>query len=176
MSFLLNPNNATDGTSLSAYWQNLNEFGIREGLIESVITAFFNVLTLKDIDVTHPNPNRLKVELRPVDLDQHSEIAVIKIKVPMKENEHGVMEEVEVIEDKALLINPNTDEFSIFIIHQGAQRLLRNDLSFWIKTVRAFEMIDVEALRNSLKVKSAKREEKLLEIIAKGLPIFKIQI
>ena len=175
LSFLINPNNAVEGTSLTAIWRNLHEFGVREGLIEGVITAFFNVLTLKDIDATHPNQNRLKVELRPVDLEEHSEIAVIRMRVPLRENEHGAMEEVENLEDRVVLINPTSEEFSVFVIHQAAQRMLRNELTYWLSTARGFEAIDLERFRSTLKMKMNMREEKLLSIVAKGLPVFEFQ-
>ena len=154
----------------------MSEFGIREGLIESLVSAFFTVLTLKDIDATHPNPNRLKVELRPGDLSLHKEIAVVKITVPLRETETGVLEEVEPIEDRALLINPTNEEYSVFVIHQVAQKLLRNELTYWIKTVRAYETIDLEHLRNTLKAKASAKEEKLLSLLAKDLPIFDYQV
>jgi hypothetical protein len=172
LSFILNPSNAVPGTSLTTMWTNLHDFSIREGLIESVITGFFSVFTLKDIDATHPNPNRLKVELRPIDLDQHNEAAVVRICVPQKENENGELEDVDPVEDKIVLINPTGEEHSVFVIHQTAQKVLRNDLTYWIKTIRAFETVDIEALRSHLKMKAQYREHKLLSMLAQDLPVF----
>lgn len=171
LSFLLNPENGLAGTSLTTIWHNLHMFEIREGLIESVLTSFFSILTLKDLDATHPNPNRLKVEIRPSEFDQHNEVAVAKLKVNLRENEEGVLEEVEG-EDRIVQINPTSEELSVFVIHQAAQRLIRSDLTYWIRTVRGFDILDLEKLRASVKVKSQIREEKLLGIIAKGLPVF----
>ena len=174
LSFLLNIKNAAEDTSLTIIWKHLNEFGIRDGLIESIIIAFFNILAAKDVNTTNFNQDRLKVELKPIKLNEHKEIAVIRIAIPL--NEHGVLEEVESFEDKVMLINPSNNEFSFFIIHQDAQRILRNDLAHWIKTTKIFEMIDVHKLKSTLNIKSLEREQKLLAIIAKGLPIFDILI
>jgi hypothetical protein len=171
LNFLLSPENLQEGTSLTVIWRNLHEFHLREGLIEAVLTSFFSVLTLKDLDATHPNPNRLKVDLRPVDLPAHREVAVIKIKPNIKENEEGVAEEVEG-EDRILTVNPSNDELSVYVIHLAAQRLLRNDLTYWIKTVRGFEALDLEKLKLNLKIKAQEREDKLISLIAKDLPVF----
>lgn len=172
LNYILNPNNAVPDTSLTTMWMHLQDFNIREGLIESVLIGFWTIFTLKDIDATHPNPNRLKVEIKPINFDQHFEVAVARICVPKRENENGDIEDVEPIEDKTLLVNPTGEEHSVFVIHQIAQKLLRNDLTYWIKTIRAFETVDIEALRSSLKMKALLREEKLLGMLAKNLPVF----
>jgi radial spoke head protein 3 len=174
LSYLLNPSNGIEGTSLTIMWKNYSMFGIREGLIESILTAFFNVLTLKDIDATHPNPTRLKTELKPTELYDHKEIAVIRIKIPLVDDGEGGL--AEALDDKAVLINPTNEDLSVFVIHQAAQRLLRNELTYWIKTIRAYETIDLEHFRASLNAKSQANEEKILEIVAKGLPVFDFQI
>ena len=116
LAYLLHPENAVQGTSLTTVWRNLHEFHVREGLIESVLTSFFGILTLKDLDATHPNPNRMKVEIRPSELGEHKEVAVAKIRVNMKENEEGVLEEIEG-EDKILMVNPGNEEVPVFVSH-----------------------------------------------------------
>ena len=171
LAYLINPENAVPGTSLTTVWRNLHEFKVREGLIESVLTSFFAILTLKDLDATHPNPNRMKVEIRPCELGDHREVAVAKIRVNVKENEEGVVEEIEG-EDKILMVNPGNEEVPVFVIHLAAQKLIRHDLTYWIKTVRGFEGIDLEKLRSAVKAKADERELKLLGIIAKDLPVF----
>ena len=171
LAYLTNPEHALPGTSLTTVWRNLHEFKVREGLIESVLTSFFTILTLKDLDATHPNPNRLKVELRPTELGEHREVAVARIKVNVKENEEGVLEEVEG-EDRILMVNPGNEEVPVFVVHLAAQKLIRNDLTYWIKTVRGFENLDLEKLRAQVKAKAIERENKLLAVLAKDLPVF----
>ena len=71
-----------------------------------------------------------------------------------------------------MTVNPSNDELSVYVIHLAAQRLLRNDLTYWIKTVRGFEALDLEKLKLNLKIKAQEREDKLISLIAKDLPVF----
>mmetsp|Transcript_28687 Transcript_28687/g.28347 ORF Transcript_28687/g.28347 Transcript_28687/m.28347 type:complete len:621 (+) Transcript_28687:132-1994(+) len=181
LAYLNNVENSVPRTTLTLFWQNANEFGFRQGLFEGLLTAFFSALILKDADAAHPNPLRPKVEIRPTELpEQGQEIALIKIVIPKRvpeppigeeDQEPGSPKEVE-ISDRALMINPTSEDMSVFVIHQAAQRIIRADMCQWVRNVRGYESIDIERLKAVLAEKTEFRESKLISMLCPDVPVF----
>ncbi|CAG9322983.1 unnamed protein product [Blepharisma stoltei] len=182
LAYLQNINNSIPRTTLTLFWQHPQEFQIREGLYEGLLAAFFSPLVLKDVDAAHPNPLRQKVEIRPNELpEEGKEIALVRIRIPKRISEPRIGEEVlepgspkEEISNRAIMINPNSnsDDISVFVVHQAAQRLIRADLCQWIRSVKGFENVDAEKLKIILEERAKNREAKLISMICPDIPVF----
>ncbi|CAG9324640.1 unnamed protein product [Blepharisma stoltei] len=177
---------AVPRTSLSLIWQAPHEHGIRDSLYEALVAAFVSLYFSKDKeDGTNPIKEKLKIE--PLNwLDEGHETAVVRIRIPLKHEEsieaeekssdaHGP-HEIDIIEDRILLIQPHNEDLSLFVVHQAAQRFFRNELLAWIKNVKAYDGLDLERLRTTLDANAQINEEKLLDVMAHDLPVFDFEI
>ena len=196
-SFILDRENWIPGTSLGVIWEHFAEFNLRENLFEQLLQAFFTVSTSKQLPEGGLNYIKEKLEIGTKNwTPDRKEVAVVRIRIPIvypeppPENTEEPKEpqepqepqeppqpyEKEDLEDQVLMVNPTHDEFSVFVVHQAPQKYFRNEICNWVKTVKGYNDLDVEALKETMKAKGSQIEEKLLEIIANDLPVFDFEI
>lgn len=173
-------------TSLTLIWQSPQEHGIRDSLYESLLAAFVSLYFTKDKeDGTNQIKDKLKID--PSILSEEvKESAVVRIRIPLRPHEESVeieerpeiqgWQEIDVIEDRVLLLSPQNEDLSVFVIHQAAQRFFRNELLNWVRNAKNFEGLDLERLRSTLEANAQINEEKLLEVMAHELPVFDFEI
>jgi hypothetical protein len=194
--FLRDPSHGALRTSLTIVWRDPEAYFLRPGLIESVLEAWWRVATIKKPEepieggeAPPRNPLEGKSRLVTVSLpDEGSEVAVCRLRIPFKheevkenesvEDEEGlpsVREEV-LLENRTLLVTPQTESLSVFVLHQAAQRLVRREICEAIHAVKAFESVQAAVLMESVSARAAKLEAKLLDELAGGLPVFDFEI
>lgn len=179
---------AVSRTSLSLIWNSPQEHGIREGLYEALLSAFVSLLFTKD-NSDGSNFIKEKLRIEPSNWqDENSETAVVRVRIPLRHEESLELEErssdlqnqnireIENLEDRILLLKPQYEDLSVFVIHQSAQRFFRNDLLTWIRNVRGYEGIDIERLRTTFETNAQINEEKILDVLAHELPVFDFEI
>lgn len=193
LEFLKNPDHGVKRSSLSLVWASPTEHFLRPQLIEAVVEAWWRVLSIKrqEEQGDEPSPrNPLEGKARLVLAnvpEEGNEVAVCRIRIPLKPEEikesdsveeeelHTVREEVP-IENRTLLVTPQSDGLSVFVLHQAAQRLLRREVCEAIHAVKHFESVRTEALIEAAASKGEKLEQKLLRVLAGELPVFDFEI
>lgn len=168
------------------------EFEIREDLIPLVLRAIFALASEKDSDDGIPNLIRPKLQIKPRrSTEAVKDSAVVRIRIPVvhdptpeplqdsfdEEKRSPVPpREVEGLEDRVLMITPVRDDLSVYVLHQAAQRSLRNELLEFIKTQRDYDGLELDRMRQSLFSKASFVEERILESLAKDLHVFDFHI
>mmetsp|Transcript_26549 Transcript_26549/g.47682 ORF Transcript_26549/g.47682 Transcript_26549/m.47682 type:complete len:685 (-) Transcript_26549:292-2346(-) len=193
LAFFKNVHNGVKRSSLSIVWAYPEAYFLRSQLIELVIEAWWRVLSIKkpeEVGDEPPPRNPLEGKSRLVLMnlpEEGSEVAVCRIRIPFKPEEikendsaedeelHTVREEV-VIENRTLLVTPQSDSLSVFVVHQAAQRLLRREICEAVHVVKQFESVRIEALVEAVAEKGELLEKRLLRELAEELPVFDFEI
>lgn len=183
MEYLMNTENSVPRTSLTILWNNPESFGIRYGLVEAFLYAYFTIVFAKE-----DNPQMFALKEKAVIkglnwADMGREAAIVRIKIPMKREEHDDEEPSVVSEipddqllDKILMVAPSNENFSVLVVHQIGQKFFRNEMMNWIKATRIIETIDYDRLKAVFLTKCMDFEEKIISIKADGLPEYEFEI
>ena len=183
LDFLLNTENSLPRSSLTILFNNPESFGIRYGLVESFLIGYFSIFLAKDVEGSH-NPVKDKISVKALNWPETGkEAAIVRIKIPMKREEHEddeppVLSEIpdEHLIDRVLLVTPTFESFSVLVIHQLGQKFFRNEVINWIKNSRMIENLDYERLKAVFISRTLDFEEKIISIKAHGLPEYEFEI
>ena len=181
IDFLLNPEHSVPRTSLTALWNNPESFGIRYGLAEYFLYAFFSILAAKE-DHQHAAAKE-KLAMKALNWPENGkEAAIVRIKIPMKREEredeehtHSEIPDDQLI-DRILMVNPTHERFSVLVIHHIAQRFFRNEIMHWIKNSRLIEAMDYDRLKAVYISRALDFEEKIISMKADGQPEYEFEI
>jgi hypothetical protein len=179
-------------STLGSFTQYPSILGIREPLIPLVLRAIFSLASEKDSDDGIPNLVRPKIQIKPRrSADEVKDSAIVRIRIPVihdptPEPPHDSFDEdkrspvppreVEVLEDRVLMITPVRDDLSVYVLHQAAQRSLRNELLEFIKTQRDYDGLELDRMRQSLFSKANFVEETIVKSLAKDIHVFDFHI
>ncbi len=123
-----------------------------------------------------------------------TEIAIVRIRIPMKPadltdakgDETGEVEaptaadgkpqEIDVIEDRVKLVHSRRDDLAVFVLHQAAQRFLRRELAYFVKSIRGYEHVNPEKLMDAIMRKAETVERVVMREIGGDLPVFDFEI
>ena len=115
--------------------------------------------------------------------DNGKEAAIVRIKIPMKKEDHEEEESPihseipdDQLIDRVLMVAPTNDSFSVLVIHQISQKFFRNGITNWLKNSRLIENIDYERLKAVYISRALDFEEKIISIKADGKPEYEFEI
>jgi hypothetical protein len=74
-------------------------------------------------------------------------------------------------EDKVTLVNPQGEQYRIWVSHQSASRVLRKDIASNLKKLQKdFEDVDLDEFQSKVEEVAVKFESKFIEEVS--LPVF----
>lgn len=199
LHFLTNPSNIVPRTTLALLMTDPQQMGIRAGLYEAVVQAFHKEMFVKIADEALSAEIRGKVKVRPTDPGisytevEGTEIAIVRIRIPMKPADSidargeegaepeaavtdGRPQEIDVIEDRVKLVHSRKDDLSVFVLHQAAQRFIRRELAYFVKSIRGYEHVNPEKLLDAIVRKAETVERVVMREIGGDLPVFDFEI
>ena len=182
LDFLLNPENSVHRTTLTLLIGNPENFGIRYGLVENFLFAFFSVFMAKEDSPLAEAKE--KVSVKASEWGDGREMAVVRIKIPGVKNEDIDDDDSPVyfpvpddqIHDRVLLVTPSNERVSVFLIHSIAQKFFREELLNWLKSSKLLETIDLGKLSQVYSAKASDFEEKIIRLKSDNLPEYDFYI
>lgn len=88
----------------------------------------------------------------------------------------GRPQEIDVIEDRVRLVHSRKDDLSVFVLHQAAQRFLRREFAYFVKSIRGYEHVNPEKLMEAIVRKADAVESIVMREFGGDLPIFDFEI
>jgi hypothetical protein len=200
LHFLTDPSHIVPRTTLALLVTDPQRMGIRVGLYEAVVQAFHKEMFVKIADESLSAEIRGKVKVRPTDPGiaytdvEGTEIAIVRIRIPMKPADltdakgdetgeaeapaaaDGQPQEIDVIEDRVKLVHSRRDDLAVFVLHQAAQRFLRRELAYFVKSIRGYEHVNPEKLMDAIVRKAETVERVVMREIGGDLPVFDFEI
>lgn len=200
LHFLTDPNHIVPRTTLALLVTDPQRMGIRVGLYEAVVQAFHKEMFVKIADESLSAEIRGKVKVRPTDPGisytdvEGAEVAIVRIRIPMKPADltdaraeetgeaevtaaaDGQPQEIDVIEDRVKLVHSRRDDLAVFVLHQAAQRFLRRELAYFVKSIRGYEHVNPEKLLDAILRKAETVERVVMREIGGDLPVFDFEI
>ena len=182
LDFLLNPENSVHRTSVSLLIGNPENFGIRYGLVENFLYAFFSVFMAKEDN--HLVEVKEKIMVKACDWTDAREMAVVRIKVPGVKSEDNEDDENpaylplpdDQIHDRVLMVTPSNEKVSVLIVHCIAQKFFREEMMNWLKTSKIVESIDLGKVNQVFLAKASDFEEKIIRLKSDNLPEYEFYI
>jgi len=133
------------------------DFGLRNGLVQCVIQAFFSILW----DVSSPESQKLRL----VELDgTEAEQAVVIVKTSSECTDQGI----------APLVQPNINGNQMFVVHEAAADVYRAELCKFFSTQS--EKVSAATMQDIMDASGEKFLNTVIQSLASGLPVFQASI
>mmetsp|Transcript_7926 Transcript_7926/g.15384 ORF Transcript_7926/g.15384 Transcript_7926/m.15384 type:complete len:661 (+) Transcript_7926:2882-4864(+) len=174
LDYVLNFANALEGSAIHIFARHREEFGIRPGLLESIIGSFWKILMAKGKDAL-----REKILIKLLDVDEPiPPKAVIKLRLTSEGTEENIDDylDTENLEDRALLVLPTRGELSVFVVHKKSQRFLRKQFANFLNNVKGVTRQDMLQLLDHIHNIANAAESKLFRLLAPELPVFEYEV
>lgn len=179
LDFVLNFDNALERSTVHVYAHYRDEFGIRAGMLESVVGAFWKVLMAKGKDAL-----REKILIKLLEIgklyaeDPVPPRAVVKLRLTPDATEENIDDylDTENLDDRSLLVLPTRGELSVYVVHKKSQRFLRKHLATFLNNVKGIVRQDLLQLLDRMHVLANHAEAKLFNVLAPELPVFEYEV